>query len=64
MGEDYSRYIQAVSPGARIFLSNESEERKKYIWSKVDQCAETRYATAIGSVRMDNECICIVASKL
>jgi ubiquinone/menaquinone biosynthesis C-methylase UbiE len=62
-GEDYSCYIQAVSAGARISLSNESEARKKYIWRKVAECAEIRYATATGPVRMDNECICIVASK-
>ncbi|MGC2598043.1 MAG: methyltransferase domain-containing protein [Nitrososphaeraceae archaeon] len=62
-GEDYSRYCQAISTGARIFLSTESEERKKFIWSKVAKYAATRYATATGSIRMDNECICIVATK-
>ena len=62
-GEDYSRYCQAISTGARIFLSTESEERKKLIWSKVAEYAATRYATATGSIRMDNECICIVATK-
>ena len=62
-GEDYSRYCQAISTGARIFLSTESEERKKFIWSKMAKYAATRYATATGSIRMDNECICIVATK-
>ena len=62
-GEDYSRYCQAISTGARIFLSTESEKRKKFIWSKVAEYAATRYATATGSIRMDNECICIVATK-
>jgi hypothetical protein len=62
-GEDYSRHSQAISVGARIVLSKEFEERKKYIWRKVAECAEISYATATGSIRMDNECICIVASK-
>jgi ubiquinone/menaquinone biosynthesis C-methylase UbiE len=62
-GEDYSRYSQAISAGARIVLSKESEERKKHIWRKVAECAQISYATATGSIRMDNECICIVASK-
>jgi enediyne biosynthesis protein CalE5 len=62
-GEDYSRYCQAISAGARIVISNESEERKEYIWRKVAECAAINYATAIGSIRMDNECICIVATK-
>jgi hypothetical protein len=62
-GEDYSRYSQAISAGARIVLSDESEKRKKYIWRKVAESAEISYATATGSIRMDNECICIVATK-
>jgi ubiquinone/menaquinone biosynthesis C-methylase UbiE len=62
-GEEYSRYCQAISTGARIFLSTESEKRKKLIWSKVAEYAATRYATTTGSIRMDNECICIVATK-
>jgi ubiquinone/menaquinone biosynthesis C-methylase UbiE len=62
-GEDYSSYSQAISAGARIVLSKESEERKKHIWRKVAECAQISYATATGSIRMDNECICIVASK-
>lgn len=62
-GEDYSRYCQAISAGARLVLSNESEERKEYIWRKVAECAAISYATVIGSIRMNNECICIIATK-
>jgi ubiquinone/menaquinone biosynthesis C-methylase UbiE len=63
-GEDYCRYCQAVSASARIALSKETEERKEDIWRKVAQEAVQKYGTANGLIKMDNESICIVGTRL
>jgi hypothetical protein len=62
-GEDYSKYCQAVSAAARIALSKETEERKETIWSKVAEEAARNYETVTGEIRMDNESICVAATR-
>jgi enediyne biosynthesis protein CalE5 len=62
-GEDYSRFCQTVIPPARVALSNETEDRKEDIWRKVAEEAAKNYGTADGSIRMNNESICVVATK-
>jgi len=62
-GEDYSQYCQAVSAPARIALSKETEERKKTIWRKVAEEAARNYETVTGEIRMDNESICVAATR-
>jgi ubiquinone/menaquinone biosynthesis C-methylase UbiE len=63
-GEEYYRYCQAVSNSARIALSKETEERKEDVWRKVAEEAARNYGTANGLIKMDNESICIVGTRL
>jgi ubiquinone/menaquinone biosynthesis C-methylase UbiE len=62
-GHDYSQYCQAISASARVVLSNESDETRKLIWKNVADCATLKYTNTNGTIRMDNECICIVGTK-
>jgi ubiquinone/menaquinone biosynthesis C-methylase UbiE len=62
-GEDYSQYCQAVSAPARLALSKETEERKETIWRKVAEEAARNYETVNGLIRMDNESICMAATR-
>jgi post-segregation antitoxin (ccd killing protein) len=62
-GEDYSQYCQAVSAPARIALSKETEERKETIWRKVAEEAARNYETVSVLIRMDNESICVTATR-
>ena len=62
-GEDYSQYCQAVSASARIALSKETEERTETIWIKVAEEAARNYETVNGLIRMDNESICVAATR-
>jgi post-segregation antitoxin (ccd killing protein) len=62
-GEDYSKYCQAVSAAARIALSKETEERKETIWSKVAEEAARNYEAVNGLIKMDNESICVAATR-
>jgi ubiquinone/menaquinone biosynthesis C-methylase UbiE len=63
-GEDYSRYCQAVSASARIALSKETEKRKEEIWKRIAEAAVRNYEVGNGLVRMDNESICVVGTRL
>jgi hypothetical protein len=62
-GEEYSQYCQAVSASARIALSKETEDRKEIVWRKVTEEAARNYETANGLIRMDNESICVAATR-
>ena len=62
-GEDYSRFCHTVIPPARIALLNETGERKEEIWRKVAEEAAKSYGIAGGSIRMNNESICVVGTK-
>jgi post-segregation antitoxin (ccd killing protein) len=62
-GEDYSQYCQAVSAPARIALSKETEERKETIWRKVAEEVARNYKAVNGLIRMDNESICVAATR-
>jgi ubiquinone/menaquinone biosynthesis C-methylase UbiE len=62
-GEEYSQYCQAVSASARIALSKETEDRKEIVWRKVAEEAVRNYETANGLIRMDNESICVAATR-
>jgi len=62
-GEEYSQYCQAVSASARIALSKETEDRKEIVWRKVAEEAARNYETANGLIRMDNESICVAATR-
>lgn len=63
-GKEYCSYCQAVSTSARIALSKETEERKEDVWRKVAEEAARNYGTANGLIKMDNESICIVGTRL
>jgi SAM-dependent methyltransferase len=62
-GEDYSQYCQAVSAQARMALSKETKERRGYIWKKVAEEAARNYEPVNGLIRMDNESICVAATR-
>jgi post-segregation antitoxin (ccd killing protein) len=62
-GEEYSQYCQAVSASARIALSKETEDRKEIVWRKVAEEAARNYETANGLIRMDNQSICVAATR-
>jgi ubiquinone/menaquinone biosynthesis C-methylase UbiE len=62
-GKEYSQYCQAVSASARIALSKETEDRKEIVWRKVAEEAARNYETANGLIRMDNESICVAATR-
>lgn len=63
-GEDYSQYCQAVSASARLALSNESEARRREIWKRVAEEAVSNYGIDSGIIRMHNESVCIVGTRL
>jgi hypothetical protein len=63
-GGDYSPYCQAVSASAHIALSKETEERKEEIWKRIAEAAVRNYEIGNGLVRMDNESICVVGTRL
>jgi len=48
---------------AGIALSKGTEERKEIIWRKVAEEAERNYETVNGRIRMDNESICVAATR-
>jgi len=63
-GEDYSQYCQAVSASAHFALSSESEARKREIWKRVAEEAVSNYGIDSRIVRMHNESVCIVGTRL
>ncbi|HEY7082208.1 MAG TPA: class I SAM-dependent methyltransferase [Nitrososphaeraceae archaeon] len=63
-GDDYSQYCQAISASASLVLSNESDKTRKLIWKNVADRATLNYTNTNGTITMDNECICVVGTKL
>jgi len=63
-GEDYSRYCQAVSAPARLVLSKETEKRKREIWTRVADEVALNYGIGGSRIRMNNESICIMGTKV
>ncbi len=63
-GDEYSQYCQAVSASARFVLSKETEVRKREIWKRVAEQAVSNYGIDSGIVRMSNESVCVVGTRL
>jgi ubiquinone/menaquinone biosynthesis C-methylase UbiE len=64
--EDYINYVKATAPLITNILSKESVERQEEVWNIVREQVRNNYAvghSANQPVRMDNECICVVAKK-
>jgi hypothetical protein len=55
--------ISLIDAAARIALSKETEERKEAIWRKAAEEAARNYETVDGLIRMDNESICVAATR-
>jgi ubiquinone/menaquinone biosynthesis C-methylase UbiE len=63
--EEYTEFNQDIAAPVRIMLANETEERKQEIWNAVTNQAKQRFVDKdTGRIKLDNEAICIVGSKV
>jgi hypothetical protein len=60
--EEYTRFHQAIAAPVHAMLANEAQERKEEIWKAVTKTV-SKYADNTGSVKLDNEVICISGTK-
>jgi len=62
--KDYINHIQDVAAPLKVILGKESESRREEIWKfMTEEVAKSNYTNPDdGSVRMDNECICVVGT--
>jgi len=62
--KDYINHIQDVAAPLKVILGKESESRREEIWKfMTEEVAKSSYTNPDdGSVRMDNECICVVGT--
>jgi ubiquinone/menaquinone biosynthesis C-methylase UbiE len=63
--EDYINYTKAVASAIKTMLSKESDKRQEEIWNIVTEQVRNNYTTTTTnqSVKIDNECICVIANK-
>jgi ubiquinone/menaquinone biosynthesis C-methylase UbiE len=64
--KDYINHIQDIAAPLKVILDKESENRREEMWTFVkEEVAKSNYTNPDdGSVRMDNECICVVGTRL
>jgi ubiquinone/menaquinone biosynthesis C-methylase UbiE len=63
--EEYTEFNQDIVAPVRTMLANETEERKQEIWNAVTNQAKQRFVEKdTGRIKLDNEAICIVGSKV
>lgn len=63
--EEYAEFNQDIAAPVRTMLANETEERKQEIWNAVTDQAKQRFVEKdTGRIKLDNEAICIVGSKV
>ena len=60
--EEYTQFNQAIAAPINAMLADQSQERKEEIWEAVTELA-SRYVDDTGNVKLDNESICICATK-
>jgi ubiquinone/menaquinone biosynthesis C-methylase UbiE len=60
--EEYTQFNQAIAAPINAMLADQSPERKEEIWEAVTESA-SRYVDDTGNVKLDNESICICATK-
>ena len=60
--EEYTQFNQAIAAPINAMLADQSQERKEEIWEAVTESA-SRYVDDTGNVKLDNESICICATK-
>jgi ubiquinone/menaquinone biosynthesis C-methylase UbiE len=60
--EEYTKFNQAIAAPINAMLADQSQVRKEEIWKAVTESA-SKYIDGTGSVRFDNESICICATK-
>jgi SAM-dependent methyltransferase len=61
--EDYVRFTQEIAAPVNAMLANESEDRKAQVWDTIADRVKAHYAKDDGQVKMDNEAICIAATR-
>jgi enediyne biosynthesis protein CalE5 len=64
--KDYINHIQDIAAPLKVILDKESKNRREEMWTFVkEEVAKSNYTNPDdGSVRMDNECICVVGTRL
>jgi ubiquinone/menaquinone biosynthesis C-methylase UbiE len=64
--KDYVNHIQDVAAPLKVILDKESENRREEMWKfMTEEVAKSKYTNPDdGSVRMDNECICVVGTRV
>lgn len=62
--QDYISYTKATAAPIKIMLDKEPATRQEEIWTRISDEVRNNYANKDdGSVRMDNECICVVGTR-
>jgi len=63
--EEYTEFNQDIAAPVRIMLANETEDRKQEIWNAVTDQVKQRFVDKdTGRIKLANEAICIVGSKV
>jgi ubiquinone/menaquinone biosynthesis C-methylase UbiE len=63
--KDYINHIQDVAGAIKIILNKESANRQEEVWKVItEELSASNYTKDNGSVRMDNECICVVGTRV
>lgn len=60
--EDYVKFTQEIAASVNAMLANETQEGKAQIWDTINERVKAQY-TKNGKVSLDNESICIVATR-
>jgi hypothetical protein len=60
--EEYTRFHQAIAAPVHATLANETQEKKE-IWKAVTETVSKYADNNTGSVKLDNEVICISGTK-
>jgi ubiquinone/menaquinone biosynthesis C-methylase UbiE len=61
--QDYTRFEQAIAAPIHAMLVNESQERKEEIWDAVTESARKYADNSTGSVKLNNESICVSGTR-
>jgi ubiquinone/menaquinone biosynthesis C-methylase UbiE len=61
--EEYVRFTQDIAAPVNVMLENETSEKNAEIWKLVADKVKSEYTKDDGRVVLDNETICVVASR-
>jgi hypothetical protein len=64
--KEYINHIQDVAAPLKVILDKQSENRRGEMWKFItEEVAKSNYTNPDdGSVRTDNECICVVGTRV